>query len=53
MSRVLALLGATVGGWIGWSVASPAGFFTAFIVSTVVSGIGLWGGRRLAREWGG
>lgn len=43
-----ATLGGTITGWFGWWLASGAGFFTAFIVSMIFTGFGLYYGRKWA-----
>jgi uncharacterized protein YcfJ len=48
MSKVLTLLGASVGGSIGWWLGARVGMMTAFVVSTVGTGVGLYAGRRVA-----
>ena len=48
MSKLLAVLGATVGGAIGWWLGARVGTMTAFIVSTVGTGLGVYAGRRIA-----
>ena len=48
MSKLLAFLGATVGGAIGWWLGARIGTMTAFIVSTVGTGLGVYAGRRIA-----
>ena len=42
------LLGATVGGAIGWWLGARVGIMTAFIVSMLGTGIGVYAGRRIA-----
>ena len=50
MRRLLDLIGMTAGGWIGWVVGDAmAGFFTAFIVSMIGTGVGLYAVRRFTR----
>lgn len=51
MSKLAAFLGATVGGWIGWYLGALVGTFTAFMVSIVGTGVGIYAARRLADEW--
>ncbi len=46
MKRLLDLIGMTTGGWIGWAAGAPVSIFTAFIVSMVGTGLGLWATRR-------
>ncbi len=52
MKKVLGFIGATLGGALGWWVGDAVGLMTAFIVSTVASGIGLYLARRLADQYG-
>lgn len=48
MSKALAFLGATVGGAVGWWIGAQVGIMTAFFVSMVGTGIGIYAGRRMA-----
>jgi hypothetical protein len=48
VSKLLAWLGATVLGAVGWWAGARAGMFTAFVLSMVGTGAGLYLGRRLA-----
>ena len=48
---LLGFLGATVLGAAGWWVGAHAGLMTAFIISTVASGVGLYAGRRFVRDY--
>ena len=50
LTTVLGWTGATLGGGIGWWAGAPAGMFTAFVMSTVGTGIGLYLGRRLGDQ---
>ena len=45
MTKLLAFVGMTIGGWIGWALGAPISIFTAFILSMVGTGVGLWAGR--------
>lgn len=47
MQRILDLTGATVGGWLGWILGAHVSIMTAFIVSMVGTGAGLYAARRL------
>ena len=49
MKRLLDFIGMSAGGWLGWFVGAPISIFTAFIVSTVGMGAGLYAVRRLTR----
>jgi hypothetical protein len=51
MEALLGLIGATVVGAGGWWAGERVGFMTAFMLSAVGSGVGLYWGRRLAREY--
>ena len=53
MSRVFALLGATLGSAIGWWLGGHVGVMTAFLLSMVGTGIGIYGGTRTARYYTG
>jgi len=49
MSKLLTLLGASVGGAIGWWLGAPVGMMTAFVVSMLGTGLGIYAGRRIAQ----
>lgn len=51
MSKLLAFLGMTIGGWLGWAVGARFGFFAAFILAIVGTGVGLYAGRRIASDY--
>ena len=51
MARVLAFVGATIGGAIGWWLGAHVGIMTAFLVSMVGTGFGIYGGARIARHY--
>lgn len=36
----------TVGGWLGWALGDPVSLFTAYILSVVGAGVGLYAARR-------
>ncbi len=42
MKGFLNLFGMSVGGWIGWAIGAQVSIFTAFIVSMVGTGVGLF-----------
>jgi len=45
---LLTFLGATVGGAIGWWLGARVGIMTAFFVSMLGTGVGIYAGRWLA-----
>lgn len=51
MKRLFGLIGATAGGWIGWTLGMPVSFFTAFMAGMVGTGIGLYIGYRIAARY--
>jgi hypothetical protein len=51
MSKVIVFITATVGGAIGWWLGEGFGFMTAFFVSTIVSGVGIYYGRKIAQNF--
>ena len=50
MSKVLALVGASLGGWGGWWLGGLVGGTTAFVLSIVGTAAGVYYGRRAARQ---
>ena len=48
MSKILTFLGASVGGAVGWWLGARIGMMTAFVVSTLGTGVGMYAGRRIA-----
>ena len=51
MAKLLGFIGATIGGDVGWAVGAPVGMFTAFAVSMIGTGAGMYYGRRAAQHW--
>jgi hypothetical protein len=51
MSKLLALVGGTVGGALGWWVGARIGLMTAFLLSVVGTGAGVYAGRRIAATY--
>ena len=51
MKRLLGFVGMTAGGWLGWAVGAPISIFTAFVISMVGTGVGLYAAHRLTRGW--
>jgi hypothetical protein len=43
VSKAINFLGMTIGGYVGWYLGQPVSFFTAFMLSMVGTGLGLWG----------
>ena len=52
MTKLLGFVGATVGGYVGWAIGAFAGPFTAFMVSMVGTGVGMYYGRRIGQNIG-
>ncbi len=52
MKKVLGFLGATVGGGIGWWLGAHVGIMTAFMLSMVGTGAGIYAGARVADHYG-
>lgn len=51
MKGILNLAAMSLGGWLGWAIGARVSFFTAFIVSMVGSGAGLYAANRLMRSF--
>jgi hypothetical protein len=51
MQKLLAMIGMTIGGYLGWFAGAVVGTFTAFMLSMVGTAAGLYAARRVAQEW--
>lgn len=51
MSKLLALIGATAGGALGWWLGSGIGLMTAFLLGVVGTALGTYAGRRIAARF--
>jgi len=51
MSKLASFIGMTVGGAIGWYAGNIVGFMTAFVLSCVGTGVGLYLARRAAQQY--
>jgi len=51
VGKLFSFIGATAGGYAGWALDAMVGFTTAFMVSMVGTGIGIYYGRRIARNY--
>lgn len=51
MTRILIGSCAFIGGWIGWVIGNLVGMMTAFFLSIIFSGIGMYVGRRISQEY--
>ena len=49
MNKLFGFLGATLGGYAGWAAGALVGTGTAFVLSIVGTGVGIYVGRRVAR----
>jgi hypothetical protein len=50
MKRFLNFFGMSVGGWIGWALGAQVSIFTAFMVSMVGTGVGLYYTQRAVKR---
>ena len=53
MTKLFGFLGATIGSYAGWWLGSHIGVMTAFMVSMLGTGLGIYAGRRVARSYEG
>ena len=51
MSKLFMMVGSTAGSYAGWWLGGHVGVMTAFMVSTIGMGAGLYGGRKLAQSY--
>jgi len=47
MGTLFAIVGSSIGGWVGWILGQRIGFMTAYLTSIVGSAAGVYYGRRL------
>jgi hypothetical protein len=52
MLKLYSFIGATAGSYAGWALGAPVGLTTAFIISMVGTGFGIYVGRRVAHHYG-
>jgi hypothetical protein len=50
MNRFLNFVGMTIGGWIGWWLGALVSIFTAFILSMIGTGVGLYYTQRAVKQ---
>ncbi len=51
MAKLFGFIGATVGSYLGWWLGSGAGIMTAFMLSMVGTGVGIYAGRKVAAHY--
>ena len=51
MNKLFNLLGMTIGGWAGWALGATVSIFTAFILSVIGTGLGLWAAQWSVRRY--
>lgn len=51
MAKLLGYAGSLVGGTLGWWVGDLVGTMTAFLLSIVGTGVGIYVGRMIAAEY--
>jgi hypothetical protein len=51
MRKLMGFVGSTIGGYVGWWAGSGMGFMTAFMLSMLGTGVGLYLAIRVAREY--
>ncbi|HEU4878939.1 MAG TPA: hypothetical protein VFT21_05780 [Gemmatimonadaceae bacterium] len=51
MSKLFMVVGSTIGSYAGWWLGAHVGVMSAFVVSMVGTGIGIYGGRRVAQQY--
>jgi hypothetical protein len=51
VEKLIVGVGATVGGYVGWYLGDRCGFMTAFMLSMVGTGAGMYVARRMSRDY--
>jgi hypothetical protein len=47
VNKLLALIGSFIGGYVGWWIATPLGFWGQFVVSMIGTAAGTYYGRKV------
>jgi hypothetical protein len=50
VNKLFGFIGATIGSYAGWALGNRIGLMTAFMLSMVGTGLGIYVGRRVASE---
>jgi len=50
MKKIIAITGMMVGSYLGWWLGEKVGLVTAFMLSTIGAGVGLYAARRWAKN---
>ena len=50
MNKLIGFVGATVGSYAGWALGARIGMVTAFMLSMVGTGLGIYVGRRVVAD---
>jgi len=50
MKGILNLIGMSAGGWLGWWLGAQVSLFTAFMISMVGTGVGLYAAQRTVKR---
>ncbi|HET9797982.1 MAG TPA: hypothetical protein VFP90_08335 [Gemmatimonadaceae bacterium] len=50
MRKIFIFVGATIGSYVGWALGARAGVMTAYMLSMVGTGVGMYAGHRTAKQ---
>lgn len=53
MTGMFVMIGATLGGYVGWWLGERFGLFAALMLSLVGTAVGVYFSRKIARDWFG
>lgn len=51
MGKLLGFMGGIIGSYAGWWMGESVGIMTAFMLSTILAGAGIYLGRRVANHY--
>jgi hypothetical protein len=51
MKKILSFCGMFIGGWVGWALGMRIGLFSAFVVSMIGTGAGLYAALRVTHHF--
>lgn len=51
LERMFGLIGAALGGWLGWAVGSPFSIYAGLFASLLGTAAGIWFARRIIADY--
>ncbi len=51
MRKLLTLMAASIGGWLGWWLGARVGMMTGFFLSVIGAALGVYAAQRITRDY--